>query len=281
MITLCANTIFEKQIDYDDMFPIIPDGEDIFIAVSGGVESMLLLHLCAQRYTNHTLIPFTGILADRRRWEAQCAQTMIQSITPQLAHNHRIIDSGVGWLEFENIRNSYRNSDTTPEGFYSTENRTMLLTLSYMTSVDGVTPNNEKAYNSFTFTGKNWSTLDPENITKQQQAAFSQHALSSKILRPFLGLAKEHIISIFEQEGIYDKFIDTFSCINAVVSGVASETPQYYHCGECHACWDRQQSHAMLGKTDPTFYTTKHDAFTSGQRLEFNNHLTRRQESFL
>jgi len=280
MITLCANTFFEKQIDYDTMFPSIPNENIIYVAMSGGMESVLLAYLITQHYPSHTIIPFTGVTSDRRQWEPQQCISALQDCIPSLIEHHVIANAGMTFDQANNIRLQFEEEDRTPEGYYNPENRMMAMILEVM-GIDNPTQ-------QYVFTGKNWSTMDPENINEQQQAAFRQSELSKYIIRPFLGLSKEHIISLFHHENKADWVQHTFSCIDAVSmqelitqeDGTESQVTTYMHCGGCHACWDRRQGHVMLNLTDPTTYVLEPEELPRILREEYDSHLIARQEGF-
>lgn len=213
----------------DHSFPELPNG-NIYCALTGGVESTLLLFLLQTQYHNHNIIPCTFTWSDRRQWEFHNAKRIaraLNALEPIVAgHRDRFDNSNV--------------SLPTAERYFNRENKLFDQVRKDPKFVAG-------------FTGKNTTTLDPEIITPEAQDHF---LFWFGVHRPFLKLNKAETIDIFYQLNIEHLLTLTHSCITNGES----------HCGSCHACYERIEAFDRLGKKDPAIYQHDYDSLVDKVR---------------
>jgi len=219
--------------DFDTMFPELPLG-NIYVALTGGVESTLVYYLALKFYGADRVIPTTWRYGDRRQWEFVNAKRIATMYGQGDVHveagylesfSKRIIDTSSAGKYFNRENNVFRKIRERDPLFIAG------------------------------FTGKNTTTLDPECITPEEQ----QHYLVYlNIHRPLLPMNKVHTVDMFYKLGIVDLLEQTYSCQHG---GVA-------HCGNCHACWERVDAFNKLGRKDVVLYKGDYDMI-SHQVAEF------------
>lgn len=210
----------QGSLDLSVAFPPLPKGE-IYCALSGGVESTILLHLLIEQYPDRIIHPCTYHGGDRRQWEYH------RAIELSIFFNLRKY-----WAETGPLRKLDLNN--TPTGYFNNENRIF----------DLVRCNNPKF--AAGFTGKNTTTLDPEIITPEEQIKNLQRY---KIHRPFLLLNKVDTVNLYYR----------FDCAYLLQYTHSCQTRGDIHCGQCHACWERIDAFTQLGKKDPAIYADDYE----------------------
>lgn len=226
-----------RLLDFSLLFPPLPDGE-IYVGLSGGIESTAVLHLVHDQYRNHDIIPCTVKHKDRRMWEYDNAYKIASLY-------------GLGHVHTESHSLRLKTKFRTPLEYFNQEN--------YL--FDSVRKNNPRFVAGFT--GKNTTTLDPEIITVKQQHTFR---VLFKVHRPLLQCDKHHTVDIFYKLGIEDTLQHTHSC----------QVNDRIHCGQCHACWERIDAFDRLGKKDPAIYSDDYDKLVEQVRRFFKIRWPRR-----
>ena len=225
--------IDDLVVDLDELFPELPPG-NIYIALTGGVESTILLYLMLEKYSANRIIACTFRFGDRRRWEFGNAKKM--------ADKFGIRHVEAGYLE--NSAPLIKELPTSRE-YFNRENLVF---------------NNIKQQDSTFvagFTGKNTTTLDPENITPEEQ---SKYLIWYSVHRPFLKMDKHHTIDLFYKLGAENLLGLTQSC----------QRFGDRHCGDCHACWERIYAFEQLGKKDPAIYQQDYDLLAKKVKSYFH-----------
>lgn len=220
-------------VDLDEIFPQLPEG-NIYIALTGGAESTILLYLMQEKYSKSNLIACTYRYGDRRLWEFDTAK--------KIADMFNIKHIEAGYLANSAIMAA---SLPTSKEYFNRENGVF---------------NNVRKDPKFVagFTGKNTTTLDPENITPNEQSKYLQWF---NVHRPFLKMDKHHTIDLFYKLGAEPLLQHTYSCQTG---------NQNMHCGECHACFERIDAFDRLGKKDPAIYMQDYDLLVRQVRESFH-----------
>ena len=219
-------------VDLDKMFPELPLG-NIYIALTGGVESTILLYLMLEKYSANRLIACTYRFGDRRSWE--------------FANAKRIADMfGVRHIEAGYLVNSAIMAEDLPTA------------REYFNRENGVFNQVKRNDPSFVagFTGKNTTSLDPEIITPEEQ---SKYLIWYNIHRPFLKMDKHNTTDLYYKLGVGNLLRFTQSC----------QRFGDHHCGECYACWERIYAFELLGKKDPAIYKQDYDLLAKQVKLYF------------
>lgn len=231
----------EGSINVEEMFPPLSPGH-IYVALTGGVESTLILYLVQQYYPAHKIIPCTYRFGDRRHWEFDKARAVVTELNAG-----ELIDAGF-------MKNSALMAAQLPsaEKYFNREN--------------GVFNNVRKQDPLFVagFTGKNTTTLDPEIITPEEQI---KYLVTYNIHRPFLPLNKHQTLSLYYQLGVEHLLKYTHSCQRRGTK----------HCGHCHACWERVDAFDALGKIDPAIYQDPFEVVVQRVRKYFKETYPPRQ----
>ncbi len=221
-------------VDFDRMFPDLPAG-NIYIALTGGVESTLILHLLTEFYPDRNIIPCTWRFGDRRPWEFKRARNI----------------AGLFGLADKHIEAGYTRSSalmvqpmSDPKQYFNRENLVFL----------NVKKNDPQFVAGFT--GKNTTTLDPECITPAEQEKYLQWF---DIHRPFLTMNKVHTVGLYYELGLEYLLPYTHSC----------QRHGDNHCGVCHACNERVDAFDRLGKKDPAIYDRDYDTLVRDVRENF------------
>lgn len=201
-------------------FPELPAG-NIYLALSGGVESTILLHLLLEQYPSRKVIPCTYRPPDRRQWEFTNALKISQLF-------------GIGDLHVETSPIRKHKPFTTVGEYFNNENRLF----------DLVRMHDRKYVAGFT--GKNTTTLDPEIITPKEQLSYLKQ---ERIYRPFLTFNKVDTVNLFYQ----------YDCVYLLSHTHSCQTRGDIHCGQCHACWERIDAFTQLGKKDPAIYADDYE----------------------
>ena len=223
----------ESCINVDQMFPDLPPG-NIYVALTGGVESTLILYLVQKYYPKHRIIPCTYRFGDRRAWEFHKATYVAHKLGAE-----KVIEAGF-------LKNSAVMAELLPtvQQYFNREN--------------GVFQNVRDNDPDFIagFTGKNTTTLDPEIITPEEQ---KKYLLVFEIHRPFLLLNKHETLGLYYQLGVEHLLNYTHSC----------QRRGNKHCGHCHACWERVDAFDALGKIDPAIYEDSFETVVQRVRKYF------------
>lgn len=219
--------------DFDKMFPELPPG-NIYVALTGGVESTIVYHLVLKHYGPQVVVPTTYRFGDRRQWEFTNAKRIAGLYGQGDVHmeagymesfSQRVIDTSSTVKYFNRENNVFRKIRMQDPAF-----------------VAG-------------FTGKNTTTLDPECITPEEQ----QHYLVNyNIHRPLLLMNKVHTVDMYYKLGLESLLKQTYSC----------QQGGAVHCGDCHACWERVDAFNQLGRRDVVLYKGDYDMI-SHQVAEF------------
>lgn len=214
--------------DFDKMFPDLPPG-NIYVALTGGVESTLVYYLCVKFYEDRDIIPTTFRWGDRRQWEFTNARRVADLIGDGSLHveagftesySMRILDVGTPDKYFNRENNIFRKAKKFDPNFIAG------------------------------FTGKNTTTLDPECITAEEQQHYLIHF---NVHRPLLAMNKSHTVDMFYKLGIDPLLKYTYSCQHGGAT----------HCGDCHACWERVDAFNQLGKKDVVLYKKDYNEVSS------------------
>lgn len=237
MITLGTNN---QVVDLDVMFPVLPEGT-IYIALTGGVESTILLYLMLEKYPADRLVACTYRYGDRRLWEYGNAAKIANMF-------------GVKHVEAGYHANSHHMTvPLEPRDYFNREN--------------GVFDKVKKEDPTFVagFTGKNTTTLDPENITPEEQIKYLEWF---NVHRPFLMMDKHHTVDLYYKMGAEALLQHTHSC----------QTSGDEHCGDCHACWERIDAFDRLGRKDPAIYKQDYDLLVKQVRSFFHKRWPRNKK---
>lgn len=238
VICLGKNNI---QFDLDEMFPVLPPG-NIYVALSGGVESTILLYLLQEKYSRDRLIGCTVKYGDRRFWEFNNAK--------KIANIFRIKHVQAGFVAKSAIL--ARQFSSTQE-YFNRENLVFYNVRQDPLFVAG-------------FTGKNTTTLDPEIITPDEQ---SKYLTWYGVHRPFLEMDKYKTTELYYKLNVDHLLGQTHSC--QVYGNV--------HCGRCHGCSERIDAFDRLGKKDPAIYKEDYDTLVKVVRESFHVKWPRKKEN--
>lgn len=214
----------QREFNLDIAFPEFPLG-NLYIGITGGVESSILLYLLLDRYPKHNIIPCTWTFGDRRRHEWYHARSMCEQLG--IAHNH----ISAGHLE-SSVEVAKKPKE--PDQYFNKENKL------FINFID-----NDSNFVAG-FSGKNTTLLDPEKITPEQQR---KYVVWFKVHRPFLTFDKHHIIDLYYKVGAEDLLPFTQTCVTSIEKKL-----QKTHCGACDACYERIEAFDRLGKKDPAIY---------------------------
>jgi 7-cyano-7-deazaguanine synthase in queuosine biosynthesis len=215
------------EFDFEQAFPELPDG-NIYAAVTGGVESTLLLFLLLSVYGHERVIACTYEFGDRRQWEWPKAHHVVKVLN---CKQH--VTAG--------FMKTFKPSDpTSAEIYFNRENKLFDHVRTDPKFVAG-------------FTGKNTTTLDPEVITPTEQVHYLKYF---NVHRPFLLMDKSHTIDLYYKLHVESLLADTHSCIQS------GTTP----CGSCHACYERIEAFDRLGRIDPAIYGQDYDSLVQKVR---------------
>lgn len=207
-----------RVFDLDKAFPPLPPG-NIYIGVTGGVESSIVLHLLVERYPNHNIIPCTWKFGDRRYNEYYHAEIICAQVG--LASKH----VQAGYLKHS--AEAVREPDLIDDRF-NKENKLFMNFENDPNFVAG-------------FTGKNTTELDPEKIRPEEQ---EKYLVWYKVHRPLLTYNKHHAVDLYYKVGAEDLLEFTNSCSFA----------RARHCGRCDGCFERIEAFDRLGIRDPAIY---------------------------
>lgn len=208
------------------MFPPLPKG-NIYIALTGGVESTLVFWLLLSLYDN-PIKPCTYTWGDRRKWEIHNATRIA-----------RLLGGADPIIAGHSDKFTTYNAPTV-EQYFNRENKVFDKVRQDPSFVAG-------------FTGKNTTTLDPEIITPEAQQYYLNRF---SIHRPFLMLDKAHTIDLYYKLNVEHLLSHTHSCI----------TRGNGHCGSCHACYERTEAFDRLGRKDPAIYMQDYDSLVNKVR---------------
>lgn len=223
-------------VDLDEMFPVLPPG-NIYIALTGGVESTILLYLLLEKYDARRIIACTYRFGDRRAWEFNNAKNIATML-------------GVRHIEAGYIANSAVMAAKVPSS------------TAYFNRENAVFDNVRKDDPTFVagFTGKNTTELDPEVVTREEQ---EKYLIWFNVHRPFLATDKHHSIDLYRKLGAFDLLQHTHTC---------QRGGRGQCCGECHACLERIDSFDRLGIKDPAIYTQDYDLIVRNVRKFFKEY---------
>lgn len=230
VITLGTNDLV---VNLDEMFPDLPEG-NIYVALTGGVESTILLYLMQEFYSIDRLVACTYKFGDRRAWEFEKAKHVADKLNVKHVEAGYINDSSIMAESLDTSRKYFNRENLV---FYNVRKNDPLF-------VAG-------------FTGKNTTTLDPENITPEEQ---SKYLVWYSVHRPFLLMDKHHTVDLFYKLGAEALLTHTHSC----------QTNGTMHCGDCHACWERIDAFDRLGRKDPAIYKQDYNQLVEQVRKYFH-----------
>lgn len=223
-------------VDLDEMFPALPPG-NIYVALTGGIESTLVLYLLIEKYSASRVIACTYRFGDRRAWEFGNAKAMAERL-------------GVKHVEAGYLANSIGMAEQlpTPIAYFNREN--------------GVFDNVRKMDPSFVagFTGKNTTELDPEVVTREEQ---EKYLVWYNVHRPLLATDKHHSIDLLVKLGAEELLKYTHTCQRGGRGNA---------CGECHACFERVDAFDRLGMKDPAIYKQDYELIVSNVRKFFKQY---------
>jgi 7-cyano-7-deazaguanine synthase in queuosine biosynthesis len=220
--------------DFDKMFPELLPG-NIYVALSGGVESTIVYHLALKFYGSNVVIPTTYRYGDRRQWEFSNAKRIAG------LYGQGDIHKEAGYL------------DKHASGSINTSSA-----VEYFNRENNVFNNVRKNDPTFVagFTGKNTTTLDPECITPEEQQHYLTHF---NVHRPLLMMNKVHTVDMYYKLGIESLLEQTYSC----------QRGGNEHCGDCHACWERIDAFNQLGRKDVVIYKRDYDLISDHVAMFF------------
>ena len=219
----------QRVYDFNEMFPDLPEG-NIYIALSGGIESTVLLYIMQEIYPPDQLIACTFRFGDRRQWEV-----------PNSANLAALF--GIKHVEAGYMEKFARYKPPTPLAYFNRENGLFDIPRTDPKFVAG-------------FTGKNTTTLDPEIITPEEQ---QKYLIWYNVHRPFLTMNKTHTVDLFYKLNIEDLLQHTYSC----------QRGGSLHCGDCHACWERIDAFNQLGRKDPAIYEGSYSQIAARVNKQF------------
>ena len=205
--------------DLEKAFP--PLEGNIYFALTGGVESTIVAYLLTKFYNVKNVIACTYRFGDRREWEFPNAA--------KIAKMFGVKHVEAGYIE----KFIGYDAPPTPHSYFNRENAVFDYVRADPKFVAG-------------FTGKNTTTLDPEVITKEEQAKYLEWF---EVHRPFLMMDKHHTLDLFYKFGVEHLLQHTHSC----------QRRGNVHCGDCHACWERIDAFDRLGRRDPAIYNKDYD----------------------
>jgi 7-cyano-7-deazaguanine synthase in queuosine biosynthesis len=222
--------------DLNKAFP--PLKGNIYIALTGGVESTILAHILTKFYNVKNVIACTYKFGDRRLWEFHKAANIASLI------GIRHVEAG--YME------KFVGYDTPPtsQSYFNRENAVFDYVRADLDFAAG-------------FTGKNTTTLDPEAITKEEQAKYLEWF---EVHRPFLLMDKHHTLDLFYKFNVEYLLEHTHSC----------QSRGNLHCGDCHACWERIDGFDRLGRRDPAIYNKDYDSLVLEVRKFFKERWPRK-----
>jgi hypothetical protein len=224
----------QGSLNIEAMFPELPPG-NIYVALTGGIESTLLYYLVLENYSSERVYPITYQYGDRREWEYPNAR----KIAHLFGEGHKHKSAGI-----QLVFRRPEEDDRVAQKYFNREN-------GVFRQVRADDPHFVAG-----FTGKNTTTLDPECITPEEQEKYLEWY---SIHRPFLMMDKVQTVGLYYELSLESLLKYTHSC----------QSHGDIHCGECHACNERVDAFDRLGKKDPAIYKKDYEDVVKDVRENF------------
>lgn len=224
--------------------------KEAVIIVSGGMDSITLLHKIAREYLPENILAITFNYGSRHN-TMEIPMAMNQCI--KLGIDHKIIDMVQIFSNFNSALLDKKDSEPIPEGHYEEENmkKTVVpfrngILLSIATGVAETIGASKIYYGAHAGDHTIYPDCRPEFVRAMNNAARKGTFNKVRILAPFSKIDKVEILKIGFNLGV--DYSSTWTCYNPT-NGIS--------CGKCGSCQERLSAFKANGIEDPLEYKSR------------------------